>query len=264
MKRTIILGSFLLTVFAAQAQWTTTGTAPNTITSTNTGMVGIGTTTPGAALQVNSKNTAGVTITDIGGQSGALNLGVVFGGGNYTSYSKVGDAVIRGMGSEKLLIASLGGDQAGVTNSEKIVLLTNRLVGGELPALKVFRNGNISMTASVLIGATAPTTAHTDYRLAVDGKLIAKSFYLPTATEWPDFVFDKNYKLASLKEVEAYIQANHHLPALPSSEEIKESGINMGEIVTLQMQKIEELTLHMIELQKQNEKLATEVAGLKK
>lgn len=85
-----------------------------------------------------------------------------------------------------------------------------------------------------------------------------------TLLNFPDYVFEKNYPLMPLKEVESYIQANKHLPNIPSAKEIEENGANLGELVKLQMEKIEELTLYMIELQKANEATNKENAEIKK
>ncbi|MBL7899370.1 MAG: hypothetical protein JNJ99_12605 [Crocinitomicaceae bacterium] len=83
------------------------------------------------------------------------------------------------------------------------------------------------------------------------------------ATTWADFVFEESYDLPELNQVAAFIEENHRLPGVPSSEEIKENGINVAEMHTLQMQKIEELTLYMIEMNQKMEELQSEVSRLK-
>ena len=66
-----------------------------------------------------------------------------------------------------------------------------------------------------------------------------------------DKVFEKEYKLMPLSELEKFLQKEKHLPLIPSSAEVKENkGITLGEMSTLQLQKIEELTLYVIELNK--------------
>ncbi|TAL67437.1 MAG: hypothetical protein EPN82_14600 [Bacteroidetes bacterium] len=81
---------------------------------------------------------------------------------------------------------------------------------------------------------------------------------------WPDYVLDDNYNLQSLNDIELYIKKYGHLPDIPSSEEIKEKGINLSEMQIIMMKKIEELTLHLIELKKENEVLKTQMKELKK
>ncbi len=79
-----------------------------------------------------------------------------------------------------------------------------------------------------------------------------------------DYVFEENYNLKSLNEVESYVKANKHLPGVPSAAEIAKNGMSVSEMSNLFLEKIEELTLHMIQLQKENEALKAEVESLKK
>ena len=76
-----------------------------------------------------------------------------------------------------------------------------------------------------------------------------------TLTDWPDFVFEESYNRLTLPETEAYIKANGHLPDMPSAQEVEENGVSLGEINAKLLQKIEELTLHIIDLQKQIDEL---------
>jgi hypothetical protein len=82
-------------------------------------------------------------------------------------------------------------------------------------------------------------------------------------TNWPDYVFDKDYKLPKLKDVAKYIDKNHHLPGVPSAAEIESDGLSLGDMQNIQMQKIEELTLYMIEMEKRIETLEKENEELK-
>lgn len=70
---------------------------------------------------------------------------------------------------------------------------------------------------------------------------------------WPDYVFEHDYDLRPLKDLEAYIQKEGHLPNVPSAKEIEENGMNVGEMNKIMMEKLEELTLYVIDLQKQVE-----------
>ena len=90
--------------------------------------------------------------------------------------------------------------------------------------------------------------------LAVNGTVTAKEVIV-TSNGWPDFVFDEKYKVASLDRVESYIKENKHLPDIPSAKEVEEKGIAMSDMIARQMQKIEELTLYLIEVKKENEAL---------
>lgn len=109
------------------------------------------------------------------------------------------------------------------------------------------------------------TGNHDDYMLAVEGKIVAKEIIvtIDNWNTWPDYVFKSGYKLMPLTEVEESIKQNGHLPGVPSALDIKVNGINVAEVQTKLLEKIEELTLYMIELKKENEQLKQEINKLK-
>lgn len=96
------------------------------------------------------------------------------------------------------------------------------------------------------IGTGAPTC-----KLHVAGNARADAFFTPSHT-YADYVFNADYDLPSLQDVKAYIQQNHHLPEVPTEEEVKKTGINLGEQSVILLKKVEELTLYTID---QNEKM---------
>ncbi len=110
-----------------------------------------------------------------------------------------------------------------------------------------FRNNferiTINNVGNIGIGTLTP-----DHKLDVKGTIRAEEVKVDTG--WSDFVFDETYNLPSLTEVESFIKKNKHLPDIPSAREVKEEGLAMSEMMTKQMQKIEELTLYIIELEK--------------
>lgn len=81
---------------------------------------------------------------------------------------------------------------------------------------------------------------------------------------WPDYVFDHTYKLMDLKKLALYIQDNHKLPGIPSSQDIEKNGLNLGQIQKMQMEKIEELTLYTIQQNTKINDLALENDSLEK
>ena len=85
-----------------------------------------------------------------------------------------------------------------------------------------------------------------------------------TTADWADYVFAKDYQLKSLEDVETFINQNNHLPDVPSAQDVVNGGIDVAKMDALLLQKIEELTLYMIELKKQNEALNAEIIQLKK
>ena len=116
----------------------------------------------------------------------------------------------------------------------------------------------ISDDGNVGIGTGRP-----DYKLTVNGKIICEDEVLVVGDiNTYDYVLQKGYKLKTLKEVENYIKENHHLQDIPSAEEMKKNGLKLAEMSTLFLKKIEELTLYIIELDKQNQELKLKISEL--
>lgn len=106
---------------------------------------------------------------------------------------------------------------------------------------------------TVRIGGTAVPSG---YKFAVDGKVICEELKVKLVSSgWPDYVFGDNYTLPTLKEVEKYIQQNKHLPNIPSATEIEKNGIEVGDMQKRMMEKIEQMTLYILQLQKQIDEL---------
>ena len=104
-----------------------------------------------------------------------------------------------------------------------------------------------------------------NYRLYVQGGILTEKIKVALTTDavnWSDFVFDKDYKLRSLAEVESYVKKHHHLPEIPSSEEVYKDGLDLAQMDAKLLMKIEELTLYMIELKKENEQLKSQMEVL--
>jgi hypothetical protein len=96
--------------------------------------------------------------------------------------------------------------------------------------------------------------------LAVEGTIGARGITVTSVNPWPDYVFKPGYSLPGLSELENYIQAHQHLPGMPSASEINESGgVELGEMNRRLLEKIEELTLHIIQISKRLEELEKEI-----
>ena len=113
-------------------------------------------------------------------------------------------------------------------------------------------NGN------VLIG----TVTDSGYKLAVNGNIRAKEIRVQTG--WADYVFADDYRLRPLEEVETFIKANRHLPEIQPASEIQENGLDLAATTTKMMSKIEELTLYLIDMKKENDALKARVNLLEK
>lgn len=115
-------------------------------------------------------------------------------------------------------------------------------------------------TGKVGIGVD-PGTMTGDYKLAVQGTIVAEEIIVDVSV-FPDFVFENGYRLPSLEQLETQIKESKHLPGIPSAKEVQANGMPVSEIITKQMQKIEELTLHLISLKKENDALQERVTAL--
>ncbi|MFN3403260.1 MAG: hypothetical protein ACK40G_04140 [Cytophagaceae bacterium] len=129
--------------------------------------------------------------------------------------------------------------------------------------LTILENGK------VLIGMNPPHINHgpclaPDARLAVNGTIYATSIKVRTVQNgcFPDYVFSSDYKLRTLDEVEKFIKVNSHLPEVPSAKDVEENGINLAEMDEILLKKIEELTLYLIELKKENAQIKLQLLEL--
>lgn len=117
--------------------------------------------------------------------------------------------------------------------------------------LNILQNAHIS--GRLQVGAAATPTG---YLASFDGRVMCEEIRVRNSTNWPDYVFADAYPLLSLDALEAYIKTHKHLPGLPSAAAVEaEAGFDLGEIQRLQMEKIEELTLYAIALNKENAQL---------
>ncbi|SHN30283.1 hypothetical protein [Mucilaginibacter sp. OK098] len=197
----------------------------------NSGNVGIGTTSPASKLAVattSANNSIDQTIAII--QSSGL---AAFGGyvGQRVASSNTRQGLIVS-GSASLTL------QAQAYNMDFIMGAVTPTDDTNL-RMRILANGNVG------IGTSAP-----DQLLTVNGTIHSKSVVVD-ANIFPDYVFTPTYRLPSLTEVKAYIAQNHHLPDMPSAAEVEKNGLNLGEMNKVLVQKVEELTLYLIQQNKQ-------------
>lgn len=228
--------------------FSTNRTAPQMIIKPN-GNVGIGTTTPSHKLQV---------------EKGALMLvGPVAGfGGPQLLFTDDLSTHPNGRWAIEYLTAdptrpSMGGlnfwepfPNAGTAGNYTLFLKDDGKVGMGVTD----DNTDSKFCASAFAG---------NYRLYVNGGILTDKVKVAVycSAQWADYVFDKDYKLKPLNEVEDFVKANKHLPGVPSAEElVQKGGIDVNEMFAKQMEKIEELTLYVISLQKEIKQLKKENA----
>jgi len=221
----------------------------------NSGNVGVGTTGPNTRLMVvgtgtNSNGVINIQSSDAGARGTLMRTGFY----GYTSQDNSGNYFqawgMRLNGADNLWYRAY-------TAANNYLPYTELTTGGTIvfggavsnlttdanPTLNPVMTVNVGATPSVAIGTTDPKT----YMLAVNGSAIATSMTVKLNANWPDYVFKSDYRLPALSEVKAYIDQNHHLPDMPSEQEVADKGLNLGEINKQLTKKVEELTLYLIE-----------------
>ncbi len=117
---------------------------------------------------------------------------------------------------------------------------------------------NIINNGDVGIGTTTPKE-----KLSVNGSIRSKEVKVEAAN-WPDYVFEEGYKVGTLDELESYIKKNKHLPNMPSAKEAENQGVELGNMVKQLLKNQEELTLHLIRIEKENKKLKKVCSQMKR
>ncbi len=202
------------------------------------GNVGIGTTTPGTRLQVDRTSPATSFEANVF-LKGKETTGAAETGGALAFYGNDGNndrgwAYIRGLK-----------ENSTVGNTASYLSLGTRTGNGSI----IDERMRITSTGNVGIGTTSP-----DAKLTVKGTIHTQEVKVDlNGAVAPDYVFADGYKLPELRETEAYIQANKHLPGIPSAAEMEEEGINLKEMNLKLLEKVEELTLYLIEMKNENE-----------
>lgn len=236
------------------------------------GNLGIGTTSPGAALQVNG-NTA--TVSDFAGYSGVTND--IYPNGIKPSliiYENISGTVQSGVGGQ---VTYRGGMSFG--NGGPGIYSTNPNpagsgVYGDLRFHTTYWNGTslsnadrmiIKMDGNIGIGNNDPSEKlEVTGNALVDGDIYSKKVKVSLDPgNWPDYVFEPDFELKPLNEVETFIKTNKHLPDVPSAKEVEAKGLDLGDMDAVLLKKVEELTLYMIEMKKEIDNLKKENEQLK-
>lgn len=160
------------------------------------------------------------------------------------------DVVLRGNSSGSFLIANeSGGDIKFETTADP----TNGTTWYNTTEVRM----RIDKIGNVGIGTGSAILPSGD-KLSVNGTIHTKEVRVDLVG-WPDYVFEDDYKLLTLEELEKSIQENKHLPEVPSACEVEENGLELAKMIKVQQQKIEELTLYIIELNKKINELETKM-----
>jgi hypothetical protein len=234
------------------------------------GDVGIGTTNPGNKLRVHGNPTSTAHVLSVSSNySGSFDVRAVEGfstpaaGYGFGGYFEGGYRGVRATGQGTSYTGTVIGLEASAygTAGTRTGLFA-RASGGTTNWAGYFAEGNVYVTNELRIGSGASSGA-SGYKVAVDGKIIAEGVRVQLSQDWPDYVFSDTYECMSLEHLEASIRENKHLPGVPSAAQVKAEGIDLGEMQTILMEKIEELTLHMIEMNERVKALEQENGDLK-
>ncbi len=229
----------------------------NTLNITPANFVGIGTETPSTKLHVVGNTiisgnaiiggAANITGTLFAGDNASINGNLTMDAANpiiQLQNSNVDKGFVQ-LSGDNIRIGTNSGNTAG-----KFVIRTN---GGD----RFFVDG----AGNVNIGSQTDAPG---YILRVGGKMICEEVKVKLQSSgWPDYVFSETYKLPTLSELKNFIQTNKHLPNIPSATEIEKNGLEVGDMQKRMMEKIEELTLYILQQQKEIEELKTLVKGNK-
>ncbi len=164
------------------------------------------------------------------------------------------------LSSEGALDLSNAGEFSQAIELENLLVVhsgSNKVgIGTTTPSAKLDVAGNIK-------AHEIEVTLAAMHDLQLNGTLAANNITYTANGNTADFVFEDNYHLKDLSEVEAFIKANKHLPEIPSAAEMEEAGVNLAEMNKLLLMKVEELTLYAIEQEKKVDSLELKVEELK-
>ncbi len=221
------------------------GSNVNMLTVDATGNVGIGTNNP---------TTAGLVVNKIVGNTNAIFGGNSTGVSVQSSYPGIGFNTYYNAGSIMIGNGGAGYIGADPSNGRIIIASTNvNSIAGQYNGL--FEKMSITNDGTVSLGSgnlgAENNSLGAGYKLKVFGKIISEEVRVQLKSAWPDYVFENTYKKLSLEELEKYVNENKHLPNIPSAAEVEKDGQHLGEIQRKMLEKIEELSLYVIELKKE-------------
>ncbi|MEO6833562.1 MAG: polymer-forming cytoskeletal protein [Chitinophagaceae bacterium] len=144
-----------------------------------------------------------------------------------------------------------------IHSSGTVTADANVSAGGNLAV-----GGNGQIGGNLRVGPRQAINSYANYALSVDGDIICKRAVVQIG-DWADDVFDVDYKPMPLAALSSFITANHHLPNVPTTAEVTKNGADVGAMNVILLRKVEELTLYVLELKKENEEMQKSLKALK-
>lgn len=230
--------------------------------------VGINTSAPISKLDVQGETTLTETIINAegnytGGNSDvrAVNgSSVIAPGYGYGVYGTGGYMGVRGFANSTTYTGTSYGVYGNASGSAGTRIGVYGFASGGTTNWATFAQGDSYVSGDLRIGNQADVPG---FRLSVDGNVICEELKVQLSQDWPDYVFADDYSLMNLNDLEEYIKTENHLPGIPSAAEVEEDeGFMMGEMQRVTVEKLEELTLYILELKKENDQLKERIEAL--
>jgi hypothetical protein len=235
----------------------------------DTKRVGIGTNDPAYTLDINSEELRGIDVinaysgsaskyggrfeSSTGGTGSRYGIyGLAYGTSGATATTYGGRFLANGNGNSGSVFGIYAQVSAPGTGNHYGIYTTANTAnpGTNTRSWALYAQGHSYFSNDVRVGTLDGAAG---YRLSVNGKIMSEELKVQMSENWPDYVFEEDYDLMSIDEIDGYIKENGHLPGVPSAQDVEnENGIMVGEMNRILLEKVEELTLLLIE---QNEKI---------
>lgn len=201
---------------------------PQFVIQTN-GNIGVGTVTPAHRLQINGSDP---NVWDVAGFYNSYAYGNINKAETRINIGKI-------EGNSRQPMGAIGAFPfSNHDSSNGILVFYTRRAQNLVERLRIDQNGRVGIGTTIIPA---------EYKLAVEGKIIAEEIMIRQRSNWPDYVFNTEYPLMPIAEVESFVLKNSHLPGIPSAATVSEDGVSIGEMQRLLLLKVEELTLYIIQ-----------------
>jgi len=221
------------------------------------GDIGFNKSNPESSLHIyrTEEQSAGIWLQ---GSGGLLEIKTVLNSGYGGPLSQKGDIMMRTLGNAKNIIFNTGSSTPeDFAVNETFIFSTNNDV-----LMRIQDNGKVGIGTTRLDDCTDCNDFNLFVSRGIRTEKVKVDLAVANSWDWPDYVFGSDYELRSLTEVEEFISANKHLPEVPSAKEVSENGLDLAKMDAVLLKKIEELTLYLLKMDKQNQLLRERIQEL--